>query len=83
MTVFAAQPIKSDQKQIIESLSRDSELPIDEVTHLYEHELAELSVGARITSFLPIFVTRNVKEALRKRSEAARRATSQGAPAVG
>ena len=70
--MFASQSRKADQTRIIESLARESEFPIDEVTHLYEDELAELCVGARITSFLPIFALRNVREALRKRRAAAR-----------
>ena len=69
--MFAAQSRKADQTRIIESLARESEFPVDEVTHLYEDELAELGVGARITSFLPIFALRNVREALRKRRAAA------------
>lgn len=72
----AAQSKKPDQTRIIESLARDSELPIDEVAVLYEDELAELGIGARITSFLPIFAIRNVQEALRKRSAAAHAAGS-------
>lgn len=77
--VFAAQSRQADQKRIIEFLSRESQFPIDEVAHLYEDELAELSIGARIKSFLPIFALRNVQETLRLRSVAARRAGSRGA----
>jgi 2-phospho-L-lactate transferase/gluconeogenesis factor (CofD/UPF0052 family) len=65
--VFAVQNKQADQTRIIESLARESELPIDEVAHLYEGELAELGVGARITSFLPIFAIRNVQDILRRR----------------
>lgn len=65
--MFAPQSIQRNQQRIIEFLSRESQFPIDEVTRLYEAELAELSVGARIKSFLPIFATRNVQEALRAR----------------
>ena len=74
--MFAPQSRKADQTRIIESLARESEFPVDEVTQLYEDELAELGVGARITSFLPIFALRNVREALRTRRAAARPAES-------
>ena len=74
--MFAPQSRKADQTRIIESLARESEFPVDEVTQLYEDELAELGVGARITSFLPIFALRNVREALRTRRAAARPAAS-------
>lgn len=70
--MFAAQSRKADQTRSIELLARESEFPIDEVAHLYEDALAELGTGARITSFLPIFALRNVREALRKRRAAAR-----------
>lgn len=77
--MFAPQSRQADQTRIIESLARESEFPIDEVAHLYEEELAELGMGARITSFLPIFASRNVRETLRKRSSATRSLPAQGA----
>ncbi len=65
--MFAPQSSQADQQRIIEFLSRESQVPIDEVAHLYEDELAELNIGARIKSFVPIFAIRNVQETLRKR----------------
>lgn len=65
--MLAPQSPQADQTRIIESLARESEFPIDEVAHLYEEELAELEIGARITSFLPIFAIRNVQASLHKR----------------
>lgn len=65
--VFAPQSSQANQQRTIERLASESQFPIDEVAHLYEEELAELSVDARIKSFLPIFALRNVQEALRKR----------------
>ena len=81
--MFAPQGRKADQTRIIESLARESEFPVDEVAHLYEDELAELGIGARITSFLPIFALRNVREALRKRSAVAGLTGPQGAATLG
>jgi hypothetical protein len=57
-----------DQKRIVALLAAESQLPIDEVATLYEHERAELALAARISSFLHIFAIRNVQEVLRKRS---------------
>ncbi len=63
------QPSKrSHQQRAIEFLARESRVPIDEVARLYEDEWAELEDGARITRFLAIFTTRNVREMLRRRS---------------
>jgi hypothetical protein len=59
---------KSLQQRAIELLARESQAPIDEVTRLYEDEWAELEDGARITGFLAILTTRNVREMLRRRS---------------
>jgi len=42
-------------------------VPIDDVAILYEHERAELALGAHITKFLHIFAIRNVQEILRQR----------------
>jgi len=56
-----------DQKQIVALLAAESQLPLDDVALLYEHEHAALAIGAHITKFLHIFATRNVQEILRKR----------------
>ena len=65
--MFAPQRSQADRKQIIELLSRESQLPIEEVAHLYEGELAGLNESARIKAFLSIFAFRNVQETLSRR----------------
>jgi hypothetical protein len=59
---------KSHQQRAIELLAQESQVPVDEVARLYRNEWAELQDGARITGFLGIFTTRNVREMLRRRS---------------
>lgn len=56
-----------DQKRIVAFLADESHMPIDELATLYEHERAELALGARITKFLHIFAIRNVQQILRVR----------------
>ena len=56
-----------DQKRIVASLASECHVPIGEMATLYEHERAELAVGAHVTKFLHIFATRNVLEVLRQR----------------
>ncbi|HYN59493.1 MAG TPA: DUF3562 domain-containing protein [Rubrivivax sp.] len=56
-----------DQKRIVASLATECHLPIGEMATLYEHERAELALGAHITKYLHIFATRNVLNALRQR----------------
>ena len=51
----------------IESLAREAHVPLDDVARLYASELAALTAGARITSFLPILTTRKVRAILRQR----------------
>jgi Protein of unknown function (DUF3562) len=58
---------RSQQERAIEFLARESQVPIDEVARLYDHEWAGLEDGARITGFLAIFTARNVRETLRLR----------------
>ena len=53
-------------ERAIATLAQQSHVPIDQVTRLYERELAALTVGARITSFLTILTTRKVREILRQ-----------------
>jgi hypothetical protein len=66
--VYVHQSDGSHHQRAIEFLAHESQLPINEVTQLYEDELADLSVGARITAFLGILTFRKVRERLRKRS---------------
>ena len=51
----------------IEVLAREAHVPLDDVAQLYACELAALTAGARITSFLPILTTRKVRAILRQR----------------
>ena len=57
-----------DQTRIVALLAKESQQPIADVARLYEHERAELALGAHITKFLHIFAIRNVQEILRKRA---------------
>lgn len=59
---------KSRQERAIELLAQESKVPVDEVARLYRNEWAALEDGARITSFVAILTTRNVREMLRRRS---------------
>jgi len=57
-----------DQKRIVALLAEESQVPVDEVAKLYEHERAELATGAHITKFVHIFAIRNVQHILRQRA---------------
>ena len=68
-TMSVSQEKQQDQqKRIVAFLAKDSDVPIADVATLFEHERAELAVGARVTTFLNIVATRHVQEILRKRS---------------
>lgn len=54
-------------ERAIEALARQEHMPIEHVAQLYERELALLTVGARITHFLPILTIRKVRDLLRQR----------------
>lgn len=56
-----------DQNRIVATLALEFHVPIAEMARLYEHERAELAVGAHVTKFLDIFTTRHVQETLRQR----------------
>jgi hypothetical protein len=55
-----------DQQRIVASLAAESRTQIGFVATLYERERAALASGAHITNFIHIFVTRKVREILRK-----------------
>jgi len=76
----AANEKQPDQKRIVASLAAECHLPIGEMATLYEHERAELALGAHITKYLHIFATRNVLDVLRQR-DLNKRASAAGLPA--
>ena len=57
-----------DESRIVAFLAEESQQPVADVAKLYEHERAELALGAHITKFLHIFAVRNVQEVLRNRA---------------
>lgn len=70
-----------DQTRIVASLASKCHLPIGEMATLYEHERAELALGAHITKYVHIFASRNVMERLRLRG-LGRQIASPGIPAA-
>lgn len=66
--MLAPQANQPDLKGTFAALAQESQLPVDDLVKLYEHEREELATRASITAFLHIFAMRNVKEILRKRS---------------
>jgi hypothetical protein len=70
-----------DQKRIVASLAAQCQLPVAEMATLYEHERAELALGARVTKFLHIFAVRKVLDVLRQR-DLARQILPPVAPAL-
>jgi hypothetical protein len=58
----------STHERAIAALTQQFHVPIDHVAQLYERELAVLTAGARVTSFLTILTIRKVREILRQRS---------------
>ena len=67
-------------KRDIEVLAHEAHVPLDDVAQLYARELAVLTAGARITSFLPILTTRKVRAILRQRCHPHRVPATVGAP---
>lgn len=57
---------ETDQAFAVESLAQQYGLPIEVVSRLYEGAKAELTMSARVTNFLHIFVVRQVQDALRR-----------------
>ena len=75
MTSHTAEPQQHDSaayQRDLEALARDAQVPIEQVTRLYVHELAALTAGARITTFLSTLTTRKVRALLRHGGAAAR-----------
>lgn len=54
-----------DEDRIVAFLASECHRPVAEVKALYEHERAELALGARVTKYLHIFAIRRVEAILR------------------
>jgi hypothetical protein len=53
----------------IELLADEAQLPVGEVSALYESVHARLETGARVRDFIDIFATRKVRELLGQRRQ--------------
>jgi Protein of unknown function (DUF3562) len=62
-------PDSATHERAIAALAQQAHVPIAHVAQLYEGELTVLTVGARITGFLPILTTHKVRE-IQRTSEA-------------
>jgi hypothetical protein len=67
LTMHSQHNEQSPQRRSVEFLAMESQVPVDAVAQLYESEWAELAKGARVTAFLSILATRNVRRMLRLR----------------
>jgi uncharacterized protein DUF3562 len=54
----------------LERLAAEFNVSLDELARLYDGDLDELTVAARIRTFLPILVTRRLERSLRSRNRA-------------
>jgi Protein of unknown function (DUF3562) len=57
-------PINADAE--IESLARETDMPVKLVQEIYTSVRAKLERTARITTYLPVLIHRHVKAALRE-----------------
>ena len=53
-----------DHKRIIELLAQQSGASIDEVTLLYERERETLEAHSRVKAFVPVLVSRRIRDLL-------------------
>lgn len=63
---------KKRHERATEMLARDTGVPVEEISQLYQQELEKLKEGARIKDFLTLFVSRRVKELLKNKMLSAR-----------
>ena len=56
---------RSTHLRAIEFLAKKTDLSVDQITKIYQRELAELTVGARVKDFLPLLTIRKVRGTLR------------------
>lgn len=54
--------------RVVESIASDMQRPVQEILPLYDQVLREMHDEARITDYLPIFVSRRVRSILHPRA---------------
>lgn len=50
----------------IEAISKDIDLPVVEIAHLYKIERASIQDGAKIKTYIPVIASRNVRIKLKQ-----------------
>lgn len=55
---------RADPRQAIDSIAKEMNLSVDDVTALYEAVVAELAAKAKIDTYLHIFAMRDLQERL-------------------
>lgn len=66
------EPIKTDAAAEIETLARETDMPLALVRQIYVTESAKLEQTARIKIYLPVLIHRHVKTLLRQVKELVR-----------
>ena len=55
------------ERQSLETLARETDVPLIEVAHLYKVERTQLEGGATITTYIPVVAARKVRIKLKDR----------------
>jgi Protein of unknown function (DUF3562) len=57
---------RQNDRAISEAIAKETHTSVEEVQKLYEEELSELAVDAKITQYLGVLASKRVKMRLRK-----------------
>jgi hypothetical protein len=57
--------IGEQQRSMVVALARELDLPVEQVTRVYEQEAASIDATARIRTFVPVLVASRVRARLR------------------
>ena len=60
----------ADRESDIETLARETDMPVETVHKIYEIEHAKLDQVAKIKTYVPVLIRRRVKELLRTQHSA-------------
>jgi DNA-directed RNA polymerase specialized sigma subunit len=65
-SVTRQRSIRKNDRATTEAIARETHTSVEEVQKLYEEELSELAVDAKITQYLGVLASKRVKMRLRK-----------------
>jgi hypothetical protein len=68
---YSNSQIQTEHRLAIKALSSELDVSVDDMTAMYEEQLAIMEAGARVRHYIPILLRRKIMDILSRRNTAA------------